>query len=72
MEGMIEIGKCDMCKLENVQLWRKYYYYDIKCECHSNTHFEIVTYCKDCIPQEPRETKITLKTENLSKKQENN
>ena len=43
----IEFGKCDICGKETC-LNRKYYYYDIKCECHSPQHFELVCYCDDC------------------------
>ena len=60
----MEIGKCDICgKTEAVE--RKYYHYDINCECHSPNHLEMVKYCKDCEPKEPRETKITFKTQDL-------
>lgn len=64
--GEIEFGKCPYCRQEK-PLQRKYFYYDINCECHSPQHFEIVWHCKDCIPQEPKETKITIKTENLKR-----
>jgi len=67
MTGAIEIDKCDVCGKENVHVSRKYYRYDIKCECHSPHHFELVRYCKDCIPKEPKETKIFIKTENLKR-----
>jgi len=66
-EGVIEIGKCDICGKENVILARKYYHYDINCECHNPTHFEIVWYCGDCIPKEPKITKLYVKTEELKK-----
>ena len=53
-----EIGYCDICHMEK-PLSRKYYYYDIDCECcNGNTHFEIVRHCKDCTPIPPR--KITV------------
>lgn len=41
--------------------------YNIKCECHSPNHFEIITHCNACIPLEPKETKIILRTESLNK-----
>lgn len=66
MSGFIEFGKCDICKKEST-LQRKYYKYDIKCECHSPYHFEIVKYCKDCKPKEPIETRILVKTSNLKR-----
>ncbi len=64
---MNEYGKCDICK-KVTNLQRTYFRYDIKCECHSPSHFEIVYHCKDCIPQEPKTTIITLKTEKLSQR----
>ena len=66
MSGEVEFGRCDICK-EDKPLERTYYHYDIKCECHSPYHFELVIHCKDCVPKEPSETKIILKTSNLSK-----
>lgn len=50
----IEMGYCDIChKYE--QLQRKYYYYDIDCECCGGQHhFEIVKYCKNCAPKPPK------------------
>ena len=50
-----EYGKCDMCGEEGV-LQRAYYHYDVKCDCHSPTHFELIKYCKDCVPSEPVST----------------
>ena len=60
-------GTCDICKKET-HLQITYFHYDIKCECHSPNHFEIVYHCEDCIPIEPVTTKIVIKTENLSKR----
>jgi hypothetical protein len=59
------MGKCDICKSENVVIQREYYHYDIKCECHSPKHFEIVFYCSNCKPVEPKETRIHLQTKDL-------
>lgn len=62
----IERGQCDICG--NISdLNRKYYHYDIKCECHSPCHFELVRHCATCIPTEPKETTIKIKTDNLVK-----
>lgn len=58
MEGL-EYGKCDMCG-NIAYLQRKYYNFDIKCECHGDEHFEIVSYCKDCVPIIPPTTEIKL------------
>ncbi len=57
MSGDVEVGKCDVCG-KKTQLNRKIYRYDIKCDCHSPHHFEIVRHCNDCIPKEPKTTKI--------------
>ena len=62
--GEIEFGKCDVCG-KDAPLWRKYYRYDIQCECHSPQHFDLVRYCKDCTPKPPKTTKITLKVESI-------
>ena len=69
MSGDIEVGECDICKKQDVQLSRQYYYYLVKCECHSPQHFEIVCYCKDCEPVEPKTTKLTIRTESLKTKE---
>ncbi len=67
MADGIEVGKCDVCKKENVQLNRLYYRYDIKCECHSPQHFEIARHCNDCEPVEPKETRVTYRTTELKR-----
>lgn len=64
MSGDIEFGKCPVCG-EKKQLLRTTYYYGIKCECHSPEHFEIAWHCKDCVPKEPKETKVSFLTEKL-------
>ena len=64
MSGDIEYGRCDVCGI-NAFLERKYYCYDIKCECHSPNHFEFVSHCKDCKPKEPERTKISFLTSKL-------
>lgn len=66
MSGDIEVNVCSTCK-KTKPVSRKYYHYDIKCECHSPDHFEIVWYCEDCQPKEPTETKVTFKTSNLKR-----
>ena len=64
MSGASEFGKCDICgELKNLQ--RTYFEYNIKCECHSPNHFEVVHHCYNCIPIEPKETKIILNTSYL-------
>lgn len=66
MAGDIEFGACDICYKE-APLNRTYYRYDIKCECHTPTHFEIVRHCENCKPREPRTTQIRYKTSDLIK-----
>jgi len=56
----IEHGTCDVCKKE-CDLIRTYFHYDIKCECHSPKHFELVCHCSDCKAIEPERTRIELK-----------
>lgn len=62
MCGEIEVGKCDICGKEG-QLYRRYYHYDIQCECHSPKHFELIRHCKQCADdvKPPKEIKVTLK-----------
>lgn len=64
--GQVEFGRCDICHNDN-NLERTYFRYDIKCECHSPYHFELIRHCSDCIPKEPTQTIIHIKTEYLSK-----
>lgn len=65
MSGSIEVGACDICK-ETTQVTRRYYNYDICCECHSPNHFELVKYCNKCTPVEPTVTTVKLSTSNLA------
>ncbi len=55
----IEYGICDICGCQDT-LSRTYYYYNIKCECHSPEHFEIVMTCPRCKPIPPKKTKIEI------------
>ena len=57
--GEIEYGKCDFCGEEG-PLTRTYFYYGIKCECHSPEHFEMKRHCKKCDPTPPLKTEIYL------------
>ena len=57
--GNVNVGKCDMCgKVAPVS--RKTYHYNIRCECHSPNHFEIVYHCRECVPFEPKTTSYTV------------
>lgn len=66
MSGEIEVNKCQICDTIG-PIQRTYFNYDIKCECHSPNHFEVIFHCYNCVPKEPVETKIIVKTKNLSK-----
>lgn len=50
--GDCEYGKCEICGKDN-NLIRTYFHYNIKCDCHSPMHFEMIRHCQDCIPKEP-------------------
>ena len=66
MSGGIEYGKCDMCGKE-APLSRKYYRYDIKCDCcnsKKDDHFELVRYCSECKPKPPRVVKVIIAPNN--------
>lgn len=60
--GDVEIDYCSVCE-KKTQVLRKYYYYDIKCNCHSPKHFEIVRHCVKCIPKPPERTTINIEPE---------
>ncbi|MGN1342763.1 MAG: hypothetical protein ACI4VL_06185 [Bacilli bacterium] len=68
MSGDLEFGVCDICG-KNSCLKRKYYYYNIKCECHSPNHFEVIKYCKQCASKvkPPKEIKVILNGEQYLK-----
>ena len=68
MMGDCEYGYCDICG-KKATLLRKYYYYKIDgitCDCCSSggknkgQHFEIVRYCKNCVPEPPMGIKMTF------------
>ena len=61
--GDIEYGNCGMCD-QLATLQRRYYKYDIKCECcnrKNDNHFEIVRYCNKCKPKPPAKLKVVMK-----------
>lgn len=64
--GECEWGICDVCGKYS-PLERTYFGYDIKCECHSPNHFELVHHCSNCVPVEPEYTKVTMKTSSLKR-----
>lgn len=59
----MEIDYCYICK-KLKPLRRKYYSYNIKCECCLNggiaKHFELVKHCSDCKPVPPMTIKPVL------------
>lgn len=60
--GEQEINICSGCKQEDV-VSRKYFYYDIKCDCcnsEKDPHFEIVYHCKNCVPFPPKKISVYL------------
>ena len=63
------VGKCDCCG-EYGQLYRTYFHYNIKCQCHSPNHFIVKDHCKMCVPVEPFEQKITFTTEQIKELEE--
>ena len=57
--GEIEVGYCDICH-KQAQVQRKYYHYDVNCECCGNNHFEIVKYCENCKPKPPHRISVIM------------
>ncbi len=64
MSGDAEFGKCEVCGIEAI-LNRKIWRYDITCQCHSPHHFDMTRHCNNCVPTQPKETKITFLTSDL-------
>lgn len=61
--GETENGNCDICSLQNVAVNRKYYNYDVKCECcngENDDHFEIIYYCNNCESKPPQTIKLWM------------
>lgn len=62
------IGTCEVCHKEDVGLKRTYFYYEnIKCECHSPCHFDLIEHCYDCVPEIPSNTRVKFKVDNSIK-----
>lgn len=61
----IEVNYCDICHKKK-QIKRKYYYYDINCDCCGSPrgHFEIVKYCDECIPKPSKRINIIMEPYN--------
>jgi len=60
----IEHGTCEVCG-KKADLIRKYFYYGIKCECHSPEHFELIRHCKNCQPETPKQTTISIEPKQI-------
>ena len=58
--GESEFGKCEICGKDAI-LARTYFIYNIPCQCcgcrrdGNDMHFVFVAYCKDCVPEIPKE-----------------
>ena len=60
--GDLEHGVCGICGKQNVMVHRKYYNYpDVKCECHSPHHFDLVLVCYPII-RDPFDEKVYVIT----------
>lgn len=55
-----EFERCAVCGKTGI-LKRKYYKYNIKCDCHSPEHFELVLHCPSCVPKPPETTTVFIK-----------
>jgi hypothetical protein len=60
MSGDAEYGPCGICGRETT-LVRKYYRYDIKCDCCTPRHFQFVSHCSGCEPKPPETTTVSIK-----------
>jgi hypothetical protein len=59
----LEYGTCEICGIQ-APLHRKYYRYDIKCDCcnaKEDVHFEIVRHCRFCEPNPPSVISVVMK-----------
>lgn len=60
----VEFGECIFCgHIEFLE--RTYFKYNIKCDCHSPQHFELVIHCYKCKPIEPKTTKVSYGSNNI-------
>ena len=61
----MEVGTCEECGKEKVQILRKYYRYPIKCICcngRDDNHFEVVKHCEDCKPTAPMKISLYIRS----------
>jgi hypothetical protein len=60
MSGAAEYTTCSLCNLERI-VSRKYYHYDIPCDCcNGELHFEIIRYCDVCEASPPKTVTVTM------------
>lgn len=63
-----EYGICECCYKE-APLTRTYFYYNLPCECCGCTidgkhyHSEMVSHCKDCVPDIPERLHVSMRCE---------
>lgn len=63
--GDIEVGKCEVCGKEEVQLHRTYINFPfVECKCH-NTHSILIRHCANCTATIPEETKLEIGVDQL-------
>ena len=63
MKGTMEQATCSMCGTFTI-VARKFYHYEIICECCSDRHIEVVQYCSACKPVPPEFIKLALQPTN--------
>jgi len=66
MSGVIVLGTCDVCNNEG-SLNTTYFYYGVKCECHSPEHFRMIHHCDYCVPEDPGRGEIHFSNEQKHK-----
>jgi hypothetical protein len=69
-EKIQAIGTCEICKKENVDLYRTHFYYNFKCMCHSPYHFVVIDHCSECNPEEPTVQHICFSKGQIEKMEE--
>jgi hypothetical protein len=57
MSADCEFSVCSACGKKGI-VRRKVFHYDMKCQCHSPNHFEVVYHCEGCVPVEPETTTV--------------
>lgn len=61
----IEVGKCEVCGKDNVQLFHTYIRFPhVECKCH-DTHHILIRHCANCNATVPEETTLTISVDVL-------